>query len=52
MVTFLHLKMHNYMADANFPLVQFPVTTPLYPSFSFNIYAWLSLNHLCMDIHN
>ena len=32
----------------NFPLVHFfPIT---HPRFNFNIYAWLHLKHLCMDI--
>ena len=29
----------------------FPITMALHPRFGFNMQRWLSLKHLCMDIH-
>ena len=39
------------MANANFPLVQFPLTISLHPRFGFNMQVWLCLKHLCMDVY-
>ena len=45
---------HRKTGDANFLFPEFSISSffPItHPRFHFNIYAWLHLKHLCMDIY-
>ena len=48
------MEYHWKTGDANFLFSEFSISSffPItHPRFHFNIYAWLQLKHLCMDIY-